>query len=596
MAEAGCDGPDCFFLGERLESPAEPGRCTGTGGYISNAEIDEIIALGEVTKQYSDAISYSDILVYNGQFFSTKLDAWIFTDSQSPDVEWVAYLSDLKKDLRRVAWQAKNFAGTIDWAVDLQRFTDDDRWGPNGTEPSLPPGSDIEICEGSYTKLEDVPRDAADHCRNLYILQALKQNLTGSMSQYDQLIEDGYDKKFNTYAEAVSRSGNAQIENFMFSKGNDYFTCVVSEQYTCCDHCEYFQDKMNLGEKHCKFCEDYDCGWSPICGNNPGSPGCEIEVRWKDEHGPCPPDFSNRSEDPPEDGYYAQAAVTWNMRDGMRDKFFADLYLDTGIKEEDIKWKSVNRYPCIPAESDEDCRKHNHDHNFPVTDGYTKEDVLNPKDVVEDARGNLNTLGPDLTSVIEYVQKNIYPGSTYDLVDALSLPIMMIDDAVDNMQQIDDTVDKWEEDKRKNILMAFLSAVFFLVPIVGQVVGTIGTLANIGRIIVMAGVAGNIALGIHDIVDDPANAPLAIFGIILEPFALFDIAKVSRAASARRSMTPDEVKALGSKPSLKTGLIHDIQGVCMKPKSRRDIPSGSLPMSSLTGRQYDMMDGLGEWS
>ena len=44
MAKAGCSGPMCTFLGDRLNSQAKKGRCTGTSGYISNAEIEEIIA------------------------------------------------------------------------------------------------------------------------------------------------------------------------------------------------------------------------------------------------------------------------------------------------------------------------------------------------------------------------------------------------------------------------------------------------------------------------------------------------------------------------------------------------------------------------
>ena len=502
-------------------------------------------------------------------------------------------MTDLTKTTRRETWKGKNFRGSIDWAVDLQRFTDDDRYGPNDTRPDMPSSPPLEDCNDSYTKLEDVPRDAPAHCRNLYILQALKQNLTDSLSKYDGLVNGGYDKKFDTYAEAVSRSGNKQIEAFMYGQGNDYFTCVISERYSCCDHCEYFQDKYGGPEKECKHCEDYDCGWDPVCDSNfPDTLGCDIEYRYKEVPGACPPDYSERSEDPPREGAYAQAAVTWIMRDGKEDEFWGKLYTETGITKEDIKWKSVERYECTPAESDAECRKHNHDHNFPVTDGYTKEDVLNPKDVVENARGNLNSLGPDLGTAIEYLKDGIYSGSSYDLVDALGLPILMIDDAIDNMQQIDDTVDKWEEEKRKNILMAFLSAVFFFVPVVGQVVGTIGTLANVGRILVMAGIAGNVAIGIHDIVDDPGNAPLAIFGLILEPLAVFDLAKISKAANVRRAMSPDDVKALGAKPNAKASVIDDIQNVCQVRKTKRDLPRGSLPMSSLTGRQYDLMDGF----
>lgn len=501
-------------------------------------------------------------------------------------------MTDTTKSTRRNLWKGKNFAGSIDWAVDLQSFnTDDDRYGPDDElRPELPPSKPLDDCKGNYKKLEDVPRDAPAHCRNLYILQALKQNLTDALVQYDDLMKGGYDKKFDTYAEAVARSGNKQIENFMYNKGNDYFECVITERYSCCEHCNYY----STTDKECMFCEKYDCGWDPAC-DQPDGNLCEAEYRYKDVPGPCPPDFSKRSEDAPKYGGYSLSAVTWKMRDGKKDSFWADFYLDTGIEEKDIKWKSVERYPCTPAESDEECLKHNYDHNFPVTDGYTKEDVVDPKDVVEGARKNLNSLGPDLGAAIKQLTDGIFLGSSYDLVDALSLPVFMIDGAIDNMQEIDDTVDKWEEEKRKNILMAFLSAIFFFVPILGQVVGTVATLANIGRIIVMAGVAGNIAIGIHDIVDDPSNAPLAIFGIILEPLAIFDIAKISKAANFRRGMSVDDVKALGARSTSKSDLVDDIQNVCTARKTRRDLPRGSLPMSSLTGRQYDMMDGMAEW-
>ncbi|ESU08424.1 hypothetical protein FGSG_04648 [Fusarium graminearum PH-1] len=42
MADNSCTGPDCLFTGSFEESEAEPGQCTGTGGYILNAEINEI--------------------------------------------------------------------------------------------------------------------------------------------------------------------------------------------------------------------------------------------------------------------------------------------------------------------------------------------------------------------------------------------------------------------------------------------------------------------------------------------------------------------------------------------------------------------------
>ncbi|CRK37425.1 hypothetical protein BN1723_018640, partial [Verticillium longisporum] len=42
MAQMGCEGPNCFFLGGRNQSPAKAGTCTGTPGYIADAEMMQI--------------------------------------------------------------------------------------------------------------------------------------------------------------------------------------------------------------------------------------------------------------------------------------------------------------------------------------------------------------------------------------------------------------------------------------------------------------------------------------------------------------------------------------------------------------------------
>lgn len=103
MAEAGCWGPDCLFTGTNRISNAAEGRCTKTAGYISNAEIAEIINHGRVNKQW-EAVA-SRYLVYN-------------------DTEWVAYMNDDDRKKRVDYFSQFNFAGTSEWAIDLKRFTE----------------------------------------------------------------------------------------------------------------------------------------------------------------------------------------------------------------------------------------------------------------------------------------------------------------------------------------------------------------------------------------------------------------------------------------------------------------------------------------
>jgi chitinase len=47
MADKSCVTENCKFTGSATASDAEPGTCTGTGGYISNAELDSIFQAAE---------------------------------------------------------------------------------------------------------------------------------------------------------------------------------------------------------------------------------------------------------------------------------------------------------------------------------------------------------------------------------------------------------------------------------------------------------------------------------------------------------------------------------------------------------------------
>lgn len=101
MAEPGCDSEGCKFTGSPRQSDARKGRCTGAAGYISNAEIEEIIHTGRVNKQWKK--EGSNFLVYN-------------------DTEWVAYMDYDVKKAREQFYDSYNFAGVTDWAVDLETF------------------------------------------------------------------------------------------------------------------------------------------------------------------------------------------------------------------------------------------------------------------------------------------------------------------------------------------------------------------------------------------------------------------------------------------------------------------------------------------
>lgn len=108
MSSPSCGGPNCKYTGTSTKSDAYPGRCTKTGGYISNAELSEIISKKSypIVRKGFDKTSDSDILMYG----------------EGSKVDWVAYMTaETKKS--RVDWiKGLNFGGTSDWAVDLMEF------------------------------------------------------------------------------------------------------------------------------------------------------------------------------------------------------------------------------------------------------------------------------------------------------------------------------------------------------------------------------------------------------------------------------------------------------------------------------------------
>lgn len=106
MAQAGCHGPDCLYLGGPLNSQAKKGRCTTMAGYIAHAEIKEILRdSSRVNQHYLDGPSDSNILVYD-------------------DTQWVSYMSPKVRATRTKMYKSLNMGGTSDWAIDLEDYHD----------------------------------------------------------------------------------------------------------------------------------------------------------------------------------------------------------------------------------------------------------------------------------------------------------------------------------------------------------------------------------------------------------------------------------------------------------------------------------------
>ncbi|KAI0882847.1 putative glycosyl hydrolase, family 18 [Annulohypoxylon maeteangense] len=512
MAEAGCDSETCLFTGTNRISNAAKGRCTDTGGYISNAEIDEIIQSGKVTKQWKK--EGSNILVYN-------------------DTEWVAYMDDDMKKSRAEFYDSYNFAGTTDWAVDLQYFAD----GSGGDDYDDDYEYEIDEaywtpCQASYSTLDqlDQRKDSTPaHCIEQYLLDIQVATLEAALNKYEKLIADGYDHKFSIYEKYVTAQVPGQVDHFMASdKVQNYFTCKETKDITCCSSCRYSN------------CVD-TCVKGSDCKNGRGT----IDIK-------CPQMETQKSM---LDGT-AIPNATFTLKDA--DGFWKDIGDEFGIDESWIKFgrrlMRVNNGCQYAGEKVNECqdKQNNFFYNYPLAD---KVSVYNPKEVIGDSFPKATDMLDRFKTVRMYGNWDDLMELT-DLVDATSLPGYSTEEAVASMEKIVEQAGEIEKKQREEFILNFITGLLFWIPIVGEAIGAAG-MTTVRSLLRLIGSTGDAGLAVYDIVNNPENAFMAVFSYLAG--AGLGRAGFRNAANSRRGLSSSEYDSLGGVKT-KLDLVQNIRG------------------------------------
>ncbi|KAK6344349.1 hypothetical protein TWF696_007988 [Orbilia brochopaga] len=431
-------------------------------------------------------------------------------------------------------------------------------------------GDPVDPCTDNYDTLEAL--DAAgdkipEHCRAEYTLKTLQNVYDSSMSGFRDLVNNGYDEKFGYYADAFVKSAGRTVSNFTNNVGKDYFTCEVGEFSYCCSDCK------SVGCKYCfegscyETCNHLSCWDTPpllLRGVDRRQVHQRLKLKRVKVREPCPPDYSQRGAGPTNP--YAQS-VWWTIQPGKKDSFLNALNNATGIPLDKISFvaKHNRGNNCAPSSSaDDGCWYTGIDYNFPQPSGYTKSDVINPKETVQEALYKAADLDEGLRGALFAVQMAAYDGDVYELIDAVSLPILTINAAIESMQEISKSGQEIKDEKRKATIILFVSAVCMIVPIAGQVIGSAAGLTGLGTALTILGAAGGVALDIYSVVDSKGNDPLAIFGLVLAPLAIRDIAVVSKAARIRRGMGAEQMAKMGPKVAKRMNIVSRISNVCRR--------------------------------
>ncbi|KAK2590717.1 hypothetical protein QQS21_011588 [Conoideocrella luteorostrata] len=470
MNDASCSSPLCTFAGDRTHSMAYPGPCTATGGYISNAELNDILnnhGSYSIVDSYIDKDSDSNILIYGNP----------------GAVDWVAYMDgDVKAD--RINWiKGLNFGGSTDWAVDLQNYSEnedgeDDDDDDDEDDYDDETGNDAPTCPsdknpGTLEGLADAADSLDPGCVHLFALDILYSQLTESLSLFDTNSQD-YDDKFGWYEKWTKEQIQTRIDDFMklgSGKGLKYFDC-------------YWANTGDMEEK------DSCLGMPHI---------------WEMNNG-------------------------WSIRYDLVDKkgSFDALEAETGISESWVRFDDTTSQPgcedngdLLPGRGNPPCRKLFHKHlNYPQKGPDDAIHVGNPKKLIQASMDNVTALRTSLLSSYLSVGLSFYDDgpddtSATDAVVAYSMPVLQLAEAIDSMKEIKEIGEKAKDAAKKELIFTILTIVFMVIPFIGEAIGPlVGSVAAIARIALLVGEAGSTALTVADIIEDPMSAPFAILGLI----------------------------------------------------------------------------------
>ncbi|RBQ72288.1 hypothetical protein FVER14953_20617 [Fusarium verticillioides] len=436
--------------------------------------------------------------------------------------------------------QSLNFGGTSDWAIDLQ-----EEWADTHNVDGDDEGEDdadwgsFAKCNKKYNTVDDIPSSTSGRCVAPYILGSLSKELAVAVKDYKE-VSKGYDDKFKWYVDWVKEGIDAALDTFMKVKSGE-------------------------GNKY------MDCEWT--APNSKGSGPC-TEVELSVPVGT--PKAANRR------------FITYKMRDEKG--FYEALLANHGIEKNWVQWKDYADHDvCIcpngPHARDVDEKEPNRFAAGPISPceahaGFTmhknyprriqdtgKIDVPNPKSIIDEAIPKTDELSELLSkSYIDALNADL-GASTVDAVTAFSMPVFMLEDAIESIKKVKEIGEKQKETKTRELVLSILSIVFAVIPFAGSAASALGGAAMIARAALIIGEAGSAALSIVDIVEDPASAPFAILGMLIgsKGVKVKGPRKAFKdAADARRALKGNKLEAFSPEFRRKDEIV---QGLLKKSES-----------------------------
>jgi hypothetical protein len=142
-----------------------------------------------------------------------------------------------------------------------------------------------------------------------------------------------------------------------------------------------------------------------------------------------------------------------------------------------------------------------------------------------------------------------------DIVDSGSLPTLMMQLAIASMYKVVKAANKIAEQERQSTIANFIMAFMMFIPMAGATAHLLGSTVLL-TILNDASELANISLAIYKVVENPDNALLNVFGLLLRGVSLKPFKDVAQARQSMKSRDCD--KLVPSKKDL--GRIDTLKG------------------------------------
>jgi hypothetical protein len=400
--------------------------------------------------------------------------------------------------------------------------------------------TDYAPCNAKFTTLDQIKNAGTSvpaHCFDSYIADVEIQILSSALNDYNDLVKNGYDGKFDVYQRYTKEQAPVSIAKYMAgAQKSGNFKCSIQQYQQCCSKCQNVWQCPN-GCSSAKDCKG---------GDVTVTIDCPTEIPTIDT-----------------DYYKLQQEITFTLTNS--DAFFSQISDQYGISKD---WVSFGDYmvhlancanagtrvnECIKSES-------TYWHGYPNIDP-AKLVIPNPKDVIGGAYDRTKTLLDSSIKARKYAPYDFTISRNSDIVDGLAMPSLLMSEAVANMKNVVETADKVIEQERKEAIADFLAAIFMIIPFVGEAAGALGG-ATMRSIILMAGELGNVGYTVYSLVENPSDALGTIFGFLLgggvsrQPFR--------DAAAARRGFSGSDFDKLPPRVKTDLGSISSLRQACLK--------------------------------